>query len=405
MLKNKNFLIFIVFVFFSIFAGFPYNAFAAFTKAQCEALSTGSSCKSSCDDLGGSATENNRGYCREAGDTTSTSLTCCQAKNLPSTDAACSSAGGGCKVGSGGCSSTEDRIGACDTTDGLVYSCCKAKTSTPPLPAQPANPQASSPGQLQYTLLENIPGADKINGSDLPAYVKAVYKVALIIVTLSAVLMLSIGGFMYITSAGNTSAMGTAKGIIFDSLIGLVIALCAWLVLNVINPDLVNIQIEPLAPLGTSTSSTGGGTKPPVPVQPGDRYTHAEAVAALSAAGISVSSSGNCSNQNDSSCTSLEGIPKSAINNVISLKANSGCSFNVTGGTETGHASHGTGLPVVDVTQNSCLSNYLQSERTKGIIGSKDSISKICATSSMQPVAYNCSYVEPANHFHIAFST
>ncbi|MBP6929535.1 MAG: hypothetical protein KBB77_01210 [Candidatus Moranbacteria bacterium] len=99
---------------------------------------------------------------------------------------------------------------------------------------------------LDYQLLEKIPFTNNIKGSDLPGYVSAIYKAALVIVTLSAVLMVSVGGFMYLTSAGNTASMGTAKGIIYDSLIGLVIALSAWLILYIINPDLVQISLKGL---------------------------------------------------------------------------------------------------------------------------------------------------------------
>lgn len=99
---------------------------------------------------------------------------------------------------------------------------------------------------VDYILLEKIPGTNGVSGSNLTAYLSAIYKVALIVVTLAAVLMLSIGGFMYLTSAGNTSSISTAKGIIYDSLIGLVIALSAWLILYIINPDLVEISLAPL---------------------------------------------------------------------------------------------------------------------------------------------------------------
>ncbi len=123
---------------------------------------------------------------------------------------------------------------------------------------------------LNYQLLEKIPGTAALNGSDLPGYVGAIYKVALIVVTLSAVLMISIGGFLYLTSAGNTASMSNAKGIIFDALIGLVIALSAWLVLYVINPDLVKVSLTTLPPLPASvpvtsnqTSYSGTGTPPP----------------------------------------------------------------------------------------------------------------------------------------------
>ncbi len=110
---------------------------------------------------------------------------------------------------------------------------------------------------LEYQLLEKIPGTSGL-GSDLPGYVSAIYKMALVIVTLSAVLMLSIGGFMYLTSAGNTASIGTAKGIIYDSLIGLVIALVAWLVLYIINPDLVEINLTALAPVAPIGGNPAG---------------------------------------------------------------------------------------------------------------------------------------------------
>lgn len=161
--------------------------------------------------------------------------------------------GGTCQVACG--NGTVENAGfTCSGTD----KCCVAAAAA----------GGATTGGLKYQLLEKIPGTDKISGSDLPGYISAIYKVALIVVTLSAVLMLSIGGFMYLTSAGNTAAMGTAKGIIYDSLIGLVIALSAWLVLYIINPDLVKITLTPLPPLDNSNPpaaapATGTGTLPP----------------------------------------------------------------------------------------------------------------------------------------------
>ena len=113
---------------------------------------------------------------------------------------------------------------------------------------------------LQYTLLEKIPGLASNDGSNFTGYITAIYNLALVIIVLSAVLMLSVGGFMYLTSAGNTSAMSTAKSVIFDSIIGLVIALTAWLLLNTINPDLVggsmnSFSITP-SPTGVSGATT-----------------------------------------------------------------------------------------------------------------------------------------------------
>lgn len=144
-------------------------------------------------------------------------------------------------------------IAPISSTLNINRNCCGSRT-TPAIPVPQVgnanNNQNSSTGvgQLNYQLLEKVPGFESA-GSDMKTYIEALYKLALVIVTLSAVLMLSIGGFMYLTSAGNTAQMASAKGVIFDSLIGLIIALAAWLLLYVINPDFININLRSFSPI------------------------------------------------------------------------------------------------------------------------------------------------------------
>eukprot|EP01122_Echinamoeba_exundans_P009995 TRINITY_DN3620_c0_g1_i1.p1 TRINITY_DN3620_c0_g1~~TRINITY_DN3620_c0_g1_i1.p1 ORF type:complete len:149 (-),score=29.80 TRINITY_DN3620_c0_g1_i1:120-566(-) len=95
-------------------------------------------------------------------------------------------------------------------------------------------------------------------------------------------------------------------------------------------------------------------------------YTHSQALSKLQAAGISVRSSGGCSNRNNPRCTSLDGIHTQCIDGsagVITLKRSSGCACTITGGTEVGHApgtySHGNGWKL-DVSMNSCLTSYIK---------------------------------------------
>lgn len=94
----------------------------------------------------------------------------------------------------------------------------------------------------------------------------------------------------------------------------------------------------------------------------GVKLTHAQATARLRAAGITWSSSGNCSNRNNPRCTSFEQINSGTIDGIITLKRASGCAINITGGTETGHASgtysHWNGYKV-DITPTTCISNYI----------------------------------------------
>ncbi len=263
---------------------------------------------------------------------------------------------------------------------------------------------AAAKSNFNYTLLENIPGQESATGS-LPSYIQAVLNATMMIIVISAVFMISVGGFLYLTSAGNTSRAGQAKGIITDAIFGLILALVAYLVLYIINPDLLTLRINQLSPSSSvpATSSPTGVAVPTKSTSSGETYTHADATAALSAKGIMVTSSGSCSDPTNKACTSLEGIPKSTIDNVIALKEKSGCSFNVTGGTETGHKSHGSGKPIVDVSEAPCLEDKFRNQKSN--LGSQYNISAICADSSSRDAAYNCGYVEPAPHFHIQFSS
>lgn len=94
-----------------------------------------------------------------------------------------------------------------------------------------------------YEPMEKIPGTTgSIN--TFPAYVNALYKFAIWSVGIAALLMISIGGFMYFTAAGNNSKMESGKKIISDALYGLIAVLVAWVLLHTINPDLVNISLK-----------------------------------------------------------------------------------------------------------------------------------------------------------------
>jgi len=109
------------------------------------------------------------------------------------------------------------------------------------------NGSSSSSGsdgnKYDYTPMEKIPGTTE-DISAFPDYIKAIYKFALWSVGIAALLMISVGGFMYFTAAGNTSKLDKAKTVIRDSIFGLMAVLLAYLILYVINPDLVNVSLE-----------------------------------------------------------------------------------------------------------------------------------------------------------------
>ena len=97
-------------------------------------------------------------------------------------------------------------------------------------------------GTSSYENQEKIPG--KAATSDLVQYLQDIYSFGIAIAGILAVVMISFGAFSYIiTSGGNSSKMLDAKDMITEAIFGLVLALVAYLLLFVLNPDLVNSTI------------------------------------------------------------------------------------------------------------------------------------------------------------------
>ena len=109
--------------------------------------------------------------------------------------------------------------------------------------------------QYDYTPMENIPGTTE-DISAFPDYVKAIYKFTIWSVGIAALLMVSVGGFMYFSAAGNTSKLDKAKIVIRDSIFGIGAVLTAYLLLYTINPDLVGVSLSGLSNLNNSNNSS-----------------------------------------------------------------------------------------------------------------------------------------------------
>jgi hypothetical protein len=129
--------------------------------------------------------------------------------------------------------------------------------------------------------------------------------------------------------------------------------------------------------LMSATAQASAPDKEIDPVDPGPsagtmtalvtKLTHAQATARLRSSGITWSSSGNCSNRNNPTCTSFEQVNLATIQGAQTLRSASGCALNVTGGTETGHASgtysHWNGYKL-DYSLYACVGNYITSHFT-----------------------------------------
>lgn len=102
------------------------------------------------------------------------------------------------------------------------------------------------------------------------------------------------------------------------------------------------------------------------------KMTHSQAASIFRAAGLTWSSTGNCSDWNISTCTSFTNINDSTVYGVRTLKQASGCAVNITGGTEVGHASgtysHRNGYKV-DISKYTCVGNYIKNFTYIGLRG------------------------------------
>jgi len=84
------------------------------------------------------------------------------------------------------------------------------------------------------------PGPDKL--SALPQCINQIYVWSLGIGSLLALLMIVLGGYMYMTASGNAEQTSKGKEYIWGAIIGLALLFTAYLLLRTINPDLTNFN-------------------------------------------------------------------------------------------------------------------------------------------------------------------
>ena len=243
--KNKIFFfaspllekIFFFFVF--IFFASPFSIYAQITEDQCKIYPKGECYESSSGSTTDICPDGKRPVTTCIDTITSTTAIphCCVENTnnwAPAIDTdSCLAQNGECKDNL--CPQDKMTLGVCDTDDGV---CCDKDRAPSISTSNPVN------ASFDYTPLEPIPGIDPEDSKSFEGFIESIYIFALWSVGIAALFMLTIGGFWYMTSAGNTSRIGEAKKIIASALVGLLIALITWLILYVLNPDLVRINID-----------------------------------------------------------------------------------------------------------------------------------------------------------------
>ena len=128
----------------------------------------------------------------------------------------------------------------------LLIACLAALSCAPVLALAQAsnNFVALAPAQGQL--------GELTSQTTLSGYLNTLFKVALSVGAMLAVLRLVWGGYIYMVSGvGNWASQGRAREIIGNAILGIVLLLAIYLILNQINPCILNLDI---------TSSFSGGS-------------------------------------------------------------------------------------------------------------------------------------------------
>ena len=219
--------------------------------------------------------------------------------------------------------------------------------------------------------------------------------------TIIAVLLFIYAGAKMMMAGGDSGAVSEAKNIFWNIIIGVVIMLCAYLVVDTVLKSVLSGNAQRYGPWNEIQCVALPTTPPPPGGGPGGvRPVPADEVAAREALrGIPINK-GPCPEGVPYSsvaggCTNVAGLPQNAIQGIISMNSACGGCVTITGGTEGGHASHGPGNAIVDISRTPSALQYVQYAPGSRRAGSRGN----------DPVYVigNDRYVIESNHIHIEF--
>jgi hypothetical protein len=218
---------------------------------------------------------------------------------------------------------------------------------------------AANTMDIPYTALAPLPlgeGGTELKTYTISTYLSGMFKLIIALGAAFAVLMGITGGIQYVASGIAPAARKGAKERITNALLGLVIILTSYLILNTIDPKLVAfnfglppiegtraVALTPLEFLGFGTTSERWCVPPQTGTTwPSDAYERE----VLNKKNILVNKA-NCTTVGESGCTSVCGLKPDVIDALGELKKNCDnkmgkmCAIWVTGATEHWlHKSH-----------------------------------------------------------------
>ena len=94
---------------------------------------------------------------------------------------------------------------------------------------------SAAPAIIADAVSDAQKGVNQVNdgtSTDLPGFIKSIINVLLFVLGFIAVLMIIIGGIRFVTSGGDSNSITSARNTILYSVVGLVVALMAFAIVN-----------------------------------------------------------------------------------------------------------------------------------------------------------------------------
>ncbi len=96
-----------------------------------------------------------------------------------------------------------------------------------------------------------------LEGDNLPGFISSIYSFALTIVGIAVFVQILRAGFKWLTAAGNSGKAGEGKRMMTNAVTGAILLFAAYMILFIINPDLVNNTFNFRVPPKTSSGISG----------------------------------------------------------------------------------------------------------------------------------------------------
>ena len=215
-----------------------------------------------------------------------------------------------------------------------------------------------------YTVLVPLPEAGISGPTKLGDYIPKAFNLSIGIAAALAFVMITLGGITYATSDA-ISGKSQGREWVTNAIIGLLLVIGAWVILNTINPQISHFDLSlQRINIGTPTGTVSIGGIPMTQTQIDESNAIAKSLG---------QTPNPCAQGQTTNCVNFNGLQPATISGLQNLsnacnKGNSTtpanlCAITITGGTESGHSigsAHDNGI-AVDIRPDRVLNAMISS--------------------------------------------